>query len=252
MIDQYEAKITQKDDIIKNKDDTIIKEIAHRDDIIKNKEDIIKSKDETILTLTHENTNLKTMLNGAGTIVEKSISAFNYVTKNYTEAPVLKCITDVPALHIDLSEDQVVDNVIDEYRNDNLIGFIGDLIIKNYKKKDPKMQSVWNSDTDRLTYVVRILLNKKYYWKMDKKGIDTSNYIIKPILNYIKQKLKDYMKTSAPSKRSDETQKIMTDMNNMNDSHKIITLIESNDLLEDILKYIAPHLYLSKEAPVLV
>ena len=73
--------------------------------------------------------------------------------------------------------------------------YIGDIIIKNYKKVNSAKQSVWNSDTDRLTYVIRTLLkNNKFQWQLDKKGIDTANHMINPILQYIKTKLEQFKK----------------------------------------------------------
>ena len=267
MIDQYEKQLielkdtlTQKDSVFAKaideiiyKDDLIAKEIAHRDDIIKSKDEIIKSKDETILTLTHENKNLKTILNGAGTLVDKSISTLNYITKNYTEAPALEMITDVPSLHRDLSEEHIVETIIQKYRNSKLIAFIGDLLIKQYKKADPAKQSIWNSDTDRLTYVIRTLLsNKSYYWKIDKKGIDTANCMIKPILDHIKERLDNYLDTCEKCKRTDDTEKIMSTMNSLHDAHAVIQSIKDGSLSDSILRYMAPHLFVTKEPKALL
>lgn len=271
MIDQHEKRLTDlkemlmqkdsifakdiayKDDIIKSKDDIIAKEIAYRDDIIKSKDDTIKSKDETILTLTHENKNLKTMLNSAGTLVEKSISSLAYINKNYIEAPALEMITDVPSLHVDLTEERIVETIIHKYKNGKLISFIGDLLLKTYKKTDPAKQSIWTSDTDRLTYVVRTLLgNKSYHWKIDKKGIDTAKCIVKPILDHIKERLDDYLDTCEKCKRSDDTEKIMSTMNSLHDAHEIIQIIKDDSLSESVLRYMAPHLSVNKESKMLL
>lgn len=255
MIEQYEKELTElkeknaiiskeiiyKEKEIIYKDDIITKEICHRDDVI-------KTKDEVILILTHENKNLKVLLSGAGTLVEKSMSALSYITKNYGDAPALEPIKNIPALHYDLSEEQVVETIIMRYRTNKLISFIGDIIIKKYKTEDPAKQSLWNSDTDRLTYVMRTLLsNKKGHWKIDKKGIDVAQYIVNPILDYIREKLDDFLDTSEKLKRTDKTDKIMETMNKLQDAHEVIQIIKSNELTEDILRYVAPHMYLIKE-----
>ena len=251
--EQIIKEIAHRDDIIKSKDDISAKEIIHKDDIIKNKEDIIKSKDETILTLTHENANLKALLNNAGVLVEKSISTLNYITKTYTEAPALEYITNISELDAELAEELVVESIIDQYRNNTLIAFLGNLIVKTYKKADPAKQSVWNSDTDRLTYIIRTLLkNKSHHWQLDKKGIETADYIIKPILVYIKDKISAYIATCELGKRTDETEKIMSIMHNLNDSHKILCIIEDNTLTESILKYIAPRMHVKKKPKALL
>ena len=121
LIEKLKEKLTYQNDIIKSKDDNNIKEIKSKDDMLKSKDDIIKSKDETILTLTHENANLKTLLNNAGQLMEKSMSTLNYITKNYNEAPALEYITNIATLHDDLSEENVVQTVIDQYKNNTLV-----------------------------------------------------------------------------------------------------------------------------------
>jgi len=244
---------------LSKKDIEVAKEIAYKDEIIKNKDDInrknddiMKSKDETILYLAHENKNLKTMLNCAGTMVEKSVSNLSYLNKHYPNAPALEYIKDIPDLHEDLSEDNVVDNIIYEYKNHTLISFIGNLIIKDYKKTDPNQQSLWNSDADRLTYMIRSLLaNETTQWEVDKKGINTTKYIIKPITDYIKKQLENYIKTCEVS-RSQKTKKIMGSVYKMADCRIVIGSIDDGELAGGILKYISPYLYMVKETQELV
>ena len=70
--------------------------------------------------------------------------------------------------------------------------------IKNYKKKNAKDQSLWNSDTTRLTYFVRDPDTKENVWKVDKKGIRTTELIITPFLEYIVEKLEIYIDGTMP------------------------------------------------------
>ena len=237
----------EKDKLIKELRELIEKEIAHKNEIIKSKDETTKSKDETILFLAHENKNLKTMLNCAGTVVEKSMSNLSYVNKHYPNAPALEYITDIADLHEDLSEDNVVDNIIYEYKNHTLVSFIGNLIIKDYKKTDPTQQSLWNSDADRLTYMIRSLLaNESIQWEVDKKGVNTTKYIIKPITDYIKKQLENYITTCEVS-RSQKTKKIMGSVYKMADCRIVIASIDNGELSNGILKYISPYLYIVKE-----
>jgi len=236
----YINTIKELKDQLSKKDVDIVKEIAHKDEIV-------KTKDEMILFLAHENKNLKTMLNCAGTVVEKSMSNLGYLNKHYPNAPALEYIKDIPDLHEDLSEDNVVDNIIYEYKNHTLTSFIGNLIIKDYKKTDPTQQSLWNSDADRLTYMIRSLLaNESIQWEVDKKGINTTKYIIKPITDYIKKQLENYIKTCEVS-RSQKTKKIMGSVYKMADCRIVIMSIDTGELAGGILKYISPYLYIVKD-----
>jgi hypothetical protein len=78
------------------------------------------------------------------------------------------------------------------FENDTLDKFIGDIIIKQYIKEDPKVQSVWNTDVSRLAYLVRELINNKKEWSIDKGGNKVTEYIIKPILDFIKIEIEKY------------------------------------------------------------
>jgi len=243
----YIKTIEELKNQLSKKDIEVAKEMAYKDEIIKNKDEHMKSKDETILYLSHENKNLKTMLNCAGTVVEKSVSNLSYVNKHYPNAPALEYITDIADLHEDLSEDNVVDNIIYEYKNHTLVSFIGNLIIKDYKKTDPTQQSLWNSDADRLTYMIRSLLaNESIQWEVDKKGVNTTKYIIKPITDYIKKQLENYITTCEVS-RSQKTKKIMGSVYKMADCRIVIASIDNGELANGILKYISPYLYIVKE-----
>ena len=238
---------------IKKLQDKLSYEIALREEITKNKDEVTKNKDETILILNHENKNLKFLLNSAGALVEKSMSNLNYINKHYTNAPALKLIKDATSLHEGLEEDCVVDNIIREFRSNKLTVFIGGIIVGTYKKEDPKLQAIWNSDADRLTYMIRtILINDSLQWEVDKKGINTTKNIIKPILDYINEQLENYIRECKLHKRSEKSEKILIMHDKLLDAHNIINLISNGTLVDSILKYIAPYLYIVKETNELV
>ena len=249
---EYESIINELKEKLLLKDHIIASEIARREEIVASetarRESEVAHKEELVLIIGNENKNLRSILSSAGTIVEKSMSAFNYINTNYNEAPALKMIENVPALHLDLAKKKVVQRIINEYRDHTLKAFLGDLIIKNYKKEDSGQQAIWNSDVDRLTYMIRIIINKdKGRWEVDKRGIRTTEHVIQPILDYIKKQLEIYMKTCDVGKRSDETDKVLATRDKLGDACKIIIIIDNGTLAEDILKYIAPRLHVIKE-----
>ncbi|QKF94475.1 zinc finger C2H2-type protein [Fadolivirus algeromassiliense] len=212
-----------------------------------------KNSEDKVRMLESENRNLRILLNNAGNIVKTSVSTMSYIVKNYTEAPALESIKNIQALHYEMTSDEFVTRLLYEYRHETLISFIGDLLIKNYKKEDPKKQSIWNSDTSRLTYIIReIINNNNLDWKVDKKGIKTTKYIIEPVLKYISDKLIDYIKNSPIGTKDDSTNKIMEMMMNLKHAQEINKMIDDKVLEDELLKYIAPHLYLVKGDDLLV
>lgn len=254
-IDDFLIKENEYKNQLKNMETQLIfskesfkKEIENKNEIINCRDNIIKEKDDMISTLRSENRNLRTLLNNAGSVIKTSVSTLSYLVKNYTEAPALEPIQDLPKLHFELSSIEFTEQLIHEYRHQTLTSYIGDIILKQYKKEDPTQQSIWNSDTNRLTYIIReIMHNKNLDWRVDKKGLKTSKYIIEPALDYIGECLEEYLQKTKIGKRSDSANLIVNVMNNFNDVNKIIQMIEDKILEEEILKYIAPHLYLIKD-----
>lgn len=234
---------------LENKYNLIIRELenqnAHLKELLEKEN---KSKDDMITTLRSENRNLRVLLNNAGSVIKTSISTMSYIVKNYTEAPALEPIQDLPKLHFELSTVEFAEQLILEYRHQTLTQYIGEIILKQYKKDDPKQQSIWNSDTSRLTYIIReIMHNKNLDWRVDKKGLKTTKYIIEPVLDYIGECLEEYLQKTKIGKRTDSTILIVNTMNNFTDANKILQLIEDKIMEDDVLKYIAPHLYVIKD-----
>jgi len=245
---QLENIIKTKDDVIKTKDDMI----KIKDDTIANE---IARREEVVLLLTSETKNLKTILSSAGTLVEKSMSNFNFLNTHYNEAPALTYVTDVPSLHVDLAEDKVANRIMNEYNNNTLTSFIGKLIVKHYKKKNPKEQSIWNSDNDRLTYMIRTILSEKNnqnQWEVDKKGINTTLHIIQPILDHIKLHLKTYIQTCDAGSRRDSAETVLAISRRIETAYKIVIAIKKGEIANDILKYISPRLYIVKDLDLIV
>ena len=127
--------------------------------------------------------------------------------------------------------------------------YLGDIIIKYYKKKDPKNQSIFNSDTTRLTYVIRELFDDQQIdWTIDKKGIKTTNYIINPFLDHIDDIIKEYMQNKTTfDRKTATTRELEANFSNLTACGEIIISIEKKELGDEILKYIAPYFYHMKD-----
>jgi len=200
--------------------------------------------------LEKDNKYLKTLVNSAGLIIKTSVSTLNYITTNYKDAPILKALNDYSAIEYEENNDEfnLMDTLILHHDNGTLDRYIGDFIIKTYKKEDPTQQSIWNSDSARLTYVIREIINKNPEWKTDKKGVSTKKYIIDPLLKYINKIVGEYICDNADlSPYSCEPRwKLKIQIDKLNSAAKIRYNINNKFLVADVLKYIAPHFYLNK------
>ena len=207
---------------------------------------LLDQKDETISILKSEVTHLKSIVNNTGSIIKTSVSTMAYVIKNYDNAPALESIKDYSAIHYEQDNNEFVENLVYEYNNNKLHVYISDFIIKTYKKADPAKQSLWNSDTSRLTYLIReIITNNKVDWRVDKKGIKTTKFIIEPILEYIDQQVRNYVESYKVDHRI-SAKEAERQMMKLKSGMEIIKSIETKVLSEEILKYITPHFYLIK------
>jgi BED zinc finger len=208
-------------------------------------------EDETIF--------LRSVVNAAGTIAKNSVNTMSYIIKNFNNAPPLQPIDDYSQLQYDvklLDSDKTIENHDNElveimiyYYNENTLDkYLGNFIIKLYKKDDPAQQSLWNSDTNRLTYVIRELLNDKSNWFVDKKGIKVCKCIIEPLLehlipivqNYITKKSQDI---ALPSLDENHARRILLKLES---AANILKKIQDQILANDIMKYITPFFYLNK------
>lgn len=214
-----------------------------------NKLNVIIDKDANMInTLKDENKHLKSIVNDAGSMVKSSMSAMAYVIKNYKDAPALLPLKDYKALKYERTNTTFVEDLISEYNHDLLSDYLGNFIIRTYKKDDPAKQSIWNSDTSRFTFVVREPTGKnKADWTIDKKGIKINKYIIDPLLNYVDKQVREYVKNYDINYAFDSAVEARQKMTRLTHATAILGTIEDKILREKIVKYISPYFYLSKD-----
>ena len=228
-------------------------------------DDIIKLKDQQIEILKKENEHLKVMQKDANTIAKESINIANttsktanesmsvlkYVITKFKDAPVITPIDDSKLLtYFDNIENdnELIEEFIYNKRHKILDKYIGDVLIKIYKKDNPAEQSIWNSDTQRLNYIIRKLIDTDPSWVIDKKGIRVDKSIIKPPLKNIKNIINKYIiENSTPEKtqfyvENDSYNRIAKQLEILT---SIVIEIDDGSLGDNIIKYIAPHFYLN-------
>ena len=276
MVYELKHENTIKDNVILKKDNDILK--LEKDNVILKLEkdnQIQKEQFEKELykqqSKIHENDKIFAQDVARSTIktTDTAVNGLTYVRKNYPNAPILK---KLDKYDFGEDDDELIKLLLFYSRKGTLSHYIGDFLIKFYKKNDPNDQSLWTTDIARLTFLVKHILRKKDDWHYDKKGIKVCNTIINPLLSNIKTILKKYnddmydiingKKTVDDSdsegeyeSQSDyERHKNPPELDNnekiklVNDQQiivQIITDINNKMLSKDIIKYISPLLSLS-------
>lgn len=219
--------------------------------IVESKDKELESKQKEITLLHDKLRNIQSQIN-VHSSVTSSMSTIKYLNKFHSTAPPLKPITDFPALHKDMTLKEFIEEIDRQFRDKKLCQYIGDIILKEYKKDDPNEQSIWNTDSDRLTYVVKMAIdNTKEMWKIDKKAVLTIEYAIKPVLDYIYTNINSYMSTVKHPKRDEPLRATLELNDRMNRLYKIIDNIETTKLHEQVSRYISSQLFIDKEKALL-
>ena len=157
----------------------LIKELNEKDQKIDHLEHLLQNEVAHIKSLQDEVLYLKTIINNAGNIIKSSVSAISYVSQHYDDAPPIAPIKDYSKITFDIDPEEGLEDVTDndkpkkrrkrkspmeirdskdkfieiltcKFDKDILHRYLGDIIIKCYKKKDPTKQSLWSSDTSLL------------------------------------------------------------------------------------------------------
>ena len=187
----------------------------------------------------------RNLLESAGSILlQKSISTINFVSNSYNTAPKIEILEGNKIKLLENNHNKLIELIMYNHNHKKLNKFIGNYIITAYKKENPEKQSLWNTDSSRLTFVIKELItNKSSKWKVDKKGVKTKKYLINPTLEYIKKMLENE-NISLIKKMED------TDRNNLEEIiEKVRIIADINKNIKDgilsneILKFISPHFY---------
>jgi hypothetical protein len=167
-------------------------------------------------------------------------------TKNtYLDAPHLVSFTKEEMEQIQHTPElELVDCVAYHQEHKTLDKYIGDLIVKRYKKDDPSQQSLWNSDVARFHYIVmqEVSANKKN-WVNDKAGIVVVSKTIRPVLKYIRKEIVNYFRKGNYG-NDDQLElninKYLTDPEICSRLNTVVSDIDHGLLEHRILKYITP------------
>jgi len=218
------------------------KTVDEKDKIIEEKEKLIREKENEINYLRQSN-------NNTGYVSKKSVSALNFIVEKYNDAPPLKKIKDSEYKKLDTPKDDSLEvTLIRKYNVKQLDSYLGGFIVGMYYKKDPSKQSVWTSDTSRLTYFIKQLLNDGgSKWITDKKGVKFKEIVIRPLLDFVAELLNAYtpdMLEEIEKSRPIWSMEVILDYQTART--KILMAIDDYILEDQILKYAAPYLFVDR------
>ncbi len=204
-----------------------------------------KIKDNSVIHLEKENERLQKQVTTYEMMLKsftspQIINYFNFLCSNYSTTPIL----EEQKSHVCLLEAKTMTliEVITMYHgNKTFVNFIGDYIIKTYKKKEPKEQSFWATDITRLTYIIReACKGSENIWSYDKKGVKIKKIVIEPALQYVKDSLIDFCKENGAA--TDEPM-----FSQLKAALEIIPRINDGSLTDEISRYIAPEFVINRK-----
>ena len=185
------------------------------------------------------------------------MSGLAYVRKNYPNAPALKKLDNYDKLN---DNDDTIELLLFYAKKGRIAAYLGDFLIKFYIKDEPRHQSIWATDTSRLTFIVKELLKNKSDWKYDKKGLKVRDIIIDPLLEHIKKLLKEHINNindqingpsnwfeaqeQNPEDELDNDTKLKL-IEEQKTATQLVCNIDNKTLSKAITKHISPHLSLA-------
>lgn len=204
---------------------------------------ICADKNTKIMELEIENKCLKNQIEQFKSLAENNkfgsttynISIKNQIIKDHSDAPRLEYIK-LLFKYLKDNEQDLIDVLVYQYDNKSLNKYLGNFLIKYYVKKDPNEQSIWNSDINRLTFIV-----KEQYWDYDYKAVKTKICIIDPLLTKIKKFINKYTIKFIDEIKSDDFIVKESLLNKFNSLAQIRYDINHGTLADRIVKYMAPY-----------
>ena len=202
-----------------------------------------KKYEKEIEDLKQDKEFFKNQLKSSNKIISKSVNALTYVIENYKHAPPLSPMTDFSFIQKNYNTDNFSEMLILKFTIGTFYKYVGNEITKVYKKENCENQSFWNTDSSRLTCVIKDPIDENNSkWVFDKKGVKTCSVIVSPTLKFIQNILINYQKSKLNTSDDDFTEKIQKKLN----AAILIQLIENKVADNKIFPLIIPNFYLNK------
>jgi hypothetical protein len=239
---KYHNKINKN---IDNKLEDIRNDI--KNDIKNNIEDVKNNINDVKEEINKSNEKVVTVVNKA---INKASSLIKYLMEHHRGVPPLKKITKqqcIPMLRLDYDcpekdNDYSLQKLFIKDHTKNLfVPNISKSILKmiNYQNKDN--QPIYNTDSTRYNYVVKLTTD---LWNEDKSGIKFTDYIIKPLLRYVRELVEEYIeedleKINMYKNSSYENEQLL---DKKEEAYTFDIALTNDYLIKPILKELSPYL----------
>jgi len=205
----------------------------------------VKEQNKKLLDLASKNADVSIT---ATKSTNKSMNMMAHAMKHWANAPPMKQLEGKEALKLitfeNKSKHPIEDVVIHQFNSKTLYRFLGNVLIKEFKKEDEIDQSLWTTDSSRLCFIIKQIVGDKggEKWIADKSGIEITKLLISPLVDRVTEMMSEYSnKLMDEIKKSDDSEQSKKAMEKMYDIGVVIRGIIKNDMNKDILKYIAPY-----------
>jgi hypothetical protein len=188
------------------------------------------------------------------TVVNKALtkasSLIKYLMLNHRSVPPLKkikkeeCIPilrlsyDCPEKEGDYSLQQMF---IRDFSKNIFVSNIAKAILKIINHEQQDKQPIYNTDSTRYNYVVK---TSTELWNEDKSGIKFTDYIIRPLLRYIRELNEDYITNVLEKVNMRKNTFIQNEMhvNELDTSYNLDISVTNDHLIKPLLKELSPYL----------
>jgi len=179
-------------------------------------------------------------------VAQKSMSTMNYLIQNkYEPQGLLPYNPNV--LQGDKDVIQFAKIILNKYIHYNLAHFVGDALISFYKKKNPKNQSLWNSDSARLNYIIRAVDdNGGNKWVVDKHATKVKELLIKPLLEKIHETLNVFVTYKFSNNDIGDKASVFDILEKQAKAYEIMEKIKNNSIEIEVINYITPPFHLKQ------
>lgn len=209
---------------------------------LQEKDKTIERNEKTIDNMSMHIADLMEMKNQITYMTNTTKNIFKFIEQNsraqvFAQIEGLNEIMDGYESDEEFAEDMVV-----KYKNNLFVKCVGDFIAKKYKKDDPLDQSIFNSDVTRNNYK---FVESKSCWSDDKMGNKTKNIAIKPVLEFIKEKVLENFTDECRQEIIRRNENVSHELSFHSFSIKLVNSINTGDAEHNILRYLSPHLYMT-------
>jgi len=174
-------------------------------------------------------------------IIKTGMNALSFVRTQFYNAPPIHYYKKANNL-FDHKKNTKGEVIVNYFKKKKLVKYIGNEIIKEYKKSNPHEQALWSSDVVRKNMLYnKQMNNNKTKWIQDKSGIDIASYAIDPIIKTIRTHT-DPLKDVTPNNILDNKVTEMAEL-----AHRLDDYIDNNNLKNDIISFISPRIFLDKD-----